>query len=178
MVATHGPSSESSTQKALFGLRFISSVLVWTYRNLQTWLESRLDQLAATGWSLLTLILQQEVNFMGSGEGSEPTAGFSQMVSRALLPSTAHFLMTHAPREYTCVWVGRRTHSVHKPATVSCCGAALRFEPGVGLESHLTHSQQHRRGPTDPKTPPKKLVILMFNSSDGYRHREMSLSAQ
>lgn len=177
MVAAHGPSSEISKQKALFGLRFISSFLVWTYRNLQTWLESRLDQLAATGWSLLTLILQQEVNFMGIGEGSELTAGFSQMVSRALLPSTAHFLMTHAPREYTCVWVGRRTHSVHKPATVSFCGAALRFGPGVRLESHLTQSQQHRRGPTDPNKTKKRLVILMFNSSDGCRHRKKSLSA-
>lgn len=47
-------------------------------RNPQTWLECRLDQLAATALSsLLTLILEQEVKFMGSGEGSELTTGFS-----------------------------------------------------------------------------------------------------
>lgn len=121
-------------------------IFVLSYRNLQTWLEARLGQLAATGfWSLLTLILQQEVYFLGSGEGSGLTTGFSQTFSRALLPSTAHFLMTHAHREYTCVCVGRRAHSVHKPTTVSCCGGALRFVLGVRLESCGT--QQHECWP-------------------------------
>lgn len=96
---------------------------VLPYRNLQTWLESSLDQLAATVFSsLLTLILQQEVYFLERGEWGGVSTDywlFPDVFPRTT-PYTAHFLMTHARREYTYVcMVGRRTHSVKKnPTTV------------------------------------------------------------